>query len=48
MGRNENHSFDVKFITTSKKHCKNNKPVRTSYLWASILIVDDEDRYCPL
>jgi len=48
MERDENHSFNVKFITTTKKPQMNNKAVRTSYLWASIVIVDDEDCYCPV
>ncbi|MDA8567817.1 hypothetical protein N9L15_00815 [Euryarchaeota archaeon] len=47
MTRDETYSFDVNFITKMKKHWPIKKPVRTTYLWANIIIIDDEDERCP-
>ncbi|MDA8842869.1 hypothetical protein OAT73_00800 [Candidatus Poseidoniaceae archaeon] len=47
MTRDETYSFEVNFITKMKKHWSIKKPVRTTYLWANIIIIDDEDERCP-
>ncbi|MDG1555180.1 MAG: hypothetical protein P8R00_02930 [Candidatus Poseidoniaceae archaeon] len=48
MARDRTHSFDVNFIAKMNKRWLLNKPIRTSYLWANIVVLDDEDELCPI
>ena len=48
MKRDERYSFEVLFQTQMLSRKKDKKPLRTSYLWANIVVVDDQDERCPV
>ena len=48
MKRDEHYSFEVLFQAQMISRKKDQKPVRTSYLWANIVVVDDQDERCPV
>tara|TARA_B100001094_G_scaffold331197_1_gene398724 strand:- start:383 stop:538 length:156 start_codon:yes stop_codon:yes gene_type:complete len=48
MRHDEHYSFEVLFQTQMLSTKKDKKPLRTSYLWANIIVVDDLDERCPV
>ncbi len=48
MKRDEHYTFEVLFQTQMLSRYKDKKPVRTSYLWANIVVIDDQDERCPV
>ena len=48
MKRDERYLFEVLFQTQMLSKKKEKKPVRTSYLWANIVVIDDLEDRCPV
>ncbi len=48
MPEDEQYSFEVLFRAQILSIKKDKKPVRTSYLWANMVLVDDLDDRCPV
>ena len=48
MTGNEDYSFDILFITRELGEKNIKKPIRTKYLWANTVIIDDVNDRCPV
>lgn len=48
MTANEEYSFDILFITRELGEKTTKNSIRTKYLWANTVIIDDGDERCPL
>ena len=48
MTGNEDYSFDILFITQVLGGKTTKKPIRTKYLWANTVIIDDVNDRCPV
>tara|TARA_B110000444_G_scaffold216393_1_gene214845 strand:+ start:14953 stop:15108 length:156 start_codon:yes stop_codon:yes gene_type:complete len=48
MTANEEYSFDILFITRELGEKATKNSIRTKYLWANTVIIDDGDERCPL
>jgi hypothetical protein len=45
---NENYSFEILFITRARRKNRPNAPIRTPYLWANAVVIDDVNDRCPV
>jgi|TARA_B110000914_G_scaffold96363_1_gene84674 hypothetical protein len=48
MAGNEDYSFDILFTTRVLRKKSNKKPIRTNYLWANTVVIEDVNDRCPV
>jgi len=48
MAGNEDYSFDILFSTRVLRKKTKKTPIRTKYLWATTVVIEDVNDRCPV